>query len=306
MNIQNQQERIVSMHQMLFEMARGNFDSRIPLNSSDDELETLVVLINMVAEEMKESKLHYGYVSAQHSQQFIAQACFVLDSSFYIKSFTPEVISYLGYSESDLLEQPLACFLSEASFQQLNEVMHGSISVPTTIALEFKTKEDLVVSVPCSLGKLMNRSEILLNLVTPVRQDLYCPIFAGKDTDKQVKNRKSEAILIQKLYDYILANLEKPLPSLKELSREFGTNEYTLKNGFRHFFKTSIYQFYNDERLKRAYFMIEHTPLPLKSISIMNGFSTYPNFSKSFKKRFGFSPYDLKRTGVSFTSPLEE
>ena len=49
------EERIVTMHQMLFEMARGNFNSRIPLSSNDDELETLVVLINMVAEEMKES-----------------------------------------------------------------------------------------------------------------------------------------------------------------------------------------------------------------------------------------------------------
>ena len=90
--------------------------------------------------------------------------------------------------------------------------------------------------------------------------------------------------MIQKLYDYILAHLEEPLPSLQFLSRSFGTNEHKLKDGFRHFFKTSIYQFYNDERLKRAYFMIEHTAIPLKNISVMNGFNNYPNFSKSFKK----------------------
>ena len=50
MNRPHNQERIVTMHQMLFEMARGNFNSRIPLSLFDDELETLVVLINMVAE----------------------------------------------------------------------------------------------------------------------------------------------------------------------------------------------------------------------------------------------------------------
>ena len=38
-------ERIVTIHQMLFEMARGNFSSSIPLSSNEDELETLVVLI---------------------------------------------------------------------------------------------------------------------------------------------------------------------------------------------------------------------------------------------------------------------
>jgi AraC-like DNA-binding protein len=120
------------------------------------------------------------------------------------------------------------------------------------------------------------------------------------ENEKQIKTKKVDALLIQKLYDYILAHLEEPLPSLKILSAKFGTNEHKLKDGFRHFFKTSIYQFYNDERLKRAYFMIEHTVIPLKNISGMNGFNNYPNFSKSFKKRFGFPPYELKRKEADF------
>jgi len=55
MNKTYNEERIVTIHQMLFEMARGNFNTRIPLSSNDEQLETLVVLINMVAEEMQES-----------------------------------------------------------------------------------------------------------------------------------------------------------------------------------------------------------------------------------------------------------
>ncbi len=306
MGEQHDQERIVTMHKMLFEMARGNFNSRIPLSSLDDELETLVVLINMVAEEMKESIFHVGYVTPQSSPHFIAQSCFILDAAFFIKSFSPEVISFFGYSELDLIEQPLSSILSTASIEQLQEIVNQGISMPVTVALDFKTKKDLLVSVSCSFGKLFNRSEIILNLITPVRQDSYNPLAYRKDADKQVKNRKGDAVYIQKLYDYILANLEEPLPPLKELSRKFGTNEYKLKDGFRHFFKTSIYQFYNDERLKRAYFMIEHTSLPLKNISVMNGFTNYPNFSKAFKKRFGFSPNELKRSGGIITPPRED
>jgi transcriptional regulator GlxA family with amidase domain len=48
--------------------------------------------------------------------------------------------------------------------------------------------------------------------------------------------------------------------------------------------------------------MIEHTTIPLKNISVMNGFNNYSNFSKSFKKRFGFSPYEMKRNETGFTS----
>lgn len=300
------QKRIVTMHQMLFEMARGNFNSRIPLSPYDDELETLVILINMVAEEMKESIFHVGYVNTHSTHHFIAQTTFVLDAALFIKSFTPEVISFLGYSESDLIDQPLASILTAASVDQLQEVLQGGVSLPATVRVDFTTKEHLLVSVSCNVGKLINRSEVILSLVTPVPQESYNPMAYENECEKQAKTRKADAFLVRKLYDYILAHLEEPLPSLKVLSRQFGTNEYKLKDGFRHFFKSSIYQFYNDERLKRAYFMIQHTGIPLKNISVMNGFNNYPNFSKSFKKRFGFSPYELKRNEIGFTSLAED
>jgi AraC-like DNA-binding protein len=300
------QKRIVTMHQMLFEMARGNFNSRIPLSPYDDELETLVVLINMVAEEMKESVFHGGYVNTHRTPPFIAQTTFILDTSFFIKSLTPEVTCFLRYSESELIDLPLAGIITPTSLEQLQELLEASVSFPATIALDFTPKEHLPVSVSCSIGKLINRPEIILNLVTPVRQDFYPILAYENENEKQIKTRKADVLLIQKLYDYILAHLEEPLPSLKLLSGEFGTNEHKLKDGFRHFFKTSIYQFYNDERLKRAYFMIEHTVIPLKNISVMNGFNDYPNFSKSFKRRFGFSPYEMKRNDTGFTYQPED
>lgn len=122
-----------------------------------------------------------------------------------------------------------------------------------------------------------------------------------EELERHSNSRKADALLIQKVYDYILAHLEEPLPSLKELSKHFGTNEYKLKDGFRHFFKTSIYKFYTVERLKRAYLMIQQSTIPLKNIATMNGFTDYPNFSKSFKKQFGISPNEVVRSAVNDT-----
>ena len=300
------QERIVTLHQMLFEMARGNFNSRIPLSSYDDELETLVVLINMVAEEMKESIFHSGYVNPHTTYRFINQATFVLDSSFLIQSFNSGIAAVLGFSEMDLLYQPLDNFISPESVEKLifvKESLHENTSFQTLVPFHFKTKDALYVSVDCSVSKLFNRPEIILSFVSPLPQDSYANITLEKENEeeKQPGSRKADALIIQKLYDYILAHLTEPLPSLKALSRLFGTNEYKLKDGFRHFFKTSIYQFYNDERLKRAHLMIQQTDIPLKNISVMNGFSNYPNFSKSFKRRFGYAPNAIQRNNSSFT-----
>ncbi|WP_284653149.1 helix-turn-helix domain-containing protein [Flavobacterium terrisoli] len=112
------------------------------------------------------------------------------------------------------------------------------------------------------------------------------PILAGNDP---------ATVIIQKVQDYILNNLEEPLPTTKELSKMFGTNEFTLKENFRNILKTSIYQFYNDERLKKAHFLIQQTAIPLKEISFLCGFNDYTNFFKAFKKKYNYTPSDLNR-----------
>jgi AraC-like DNA-binding protein len=223
-----------------------------------------------------------------------------------ISSLTSEIILFLGYGENELIGQPLSAIISRTSFDHIHKIFDGGIQLPAVVAVDFITKTQLSLAVSCSVGQLIPRSEIILNLVIPRHLDTYHATVAKNGDEKQIKPRKVDAFLIQKLYDYILANLDAPLPSLQVLAQKFGTNEYKLKAGFRHFFKTSIYKFYNEERLKKAYFMVEHTVIPLKNISVMNGFNNYSNFSKSFKKRFGFSPYELKRNEDSLTSSREE
>ncbi|OAZ05246.1 helix-turn-helix transcriptional regulator [Flavobacterium succinicans] len=301
-----QQDHVVQIHQMLFEMARGNFNHRIPLANCKAEMETMAVLINMVAEEMREAIFHNGYVGTQSTHQFITQITFILNASFQIKTFTSEVISCMGYTENELIDASFSSFITLDSFKQLQAFIEASTSLSsfsTVMSLEFIAKTQLHVVACCSVGKLLNSEEYIISIVTPVKQESYHAIKYGNETNKQQKTRKTDALLIQKLYDYIVDNLEEPLPSVKILARKFGTNEYKLKDGFRHFFKTSIYKFYNDERLKRAHFMIEETVIPLKNIAVMNGFNDYPNFSKAFKKKYGCSPNELPRKSIYLELP---
>ena len=304
MDKKHNQERIVALHQMLFEMARGNFSNRIPLSLYDDELETLVVLVNMVAEEMRESIFHAGYVNPHSSYRFITQANLVLDKLLHLKSFNPSLLTMLGYESSELKDQFIGTFLTPDSLEKLDfvkEAFHDTISDQTMLPLQFLTKDQLIFNTDCSITKLFDRDELILSFVVSVSQNanVLLELKNADESEKHPNSRKSDALLIQRVYDYILAHLEEPLPSLKELSKLFGTNEYKLKDGFRHFFKTSIYKFYTVERLKRAYLMIQQTTIPLKNISALNGFTDYPNFSKSFKKQFGISPNEVGRNSMS-------
>eukprot|EP01137_Pigoraptor_chileana_P012487 Opistho-2@64925 len=134
-----------------------------------------------------------------------------------------------------------------------------------------------------SLNEVAEKMQ-LGNYLNP--QNFTNPVLSGND---------AATFIIQKVQDYILNNLEEPLPTTKELSKMFGTNEFTLKENFRNILKTSIYQFYNDERLKKAHFLIQQTAIPLKEISFLCGFNDYTNFFKAVKKKYHYTPSDLNR-----------
>lgn len=287
------------MHKMLFAMAQGNFNNQIPLSTYDDEIETLVVLVNMVAEELKESVFHSGFVNPHITHKMVTPATFILDEYHCIISVNQGALEILGYDSQEMLTRPIQDFLEE-DFRDMSElerkVMEDILLSGEIITLHFLTHKKLVVTAQCSVSRLSPGNCTVLSFVAPFLHviDTIVEPFEIK-LNRHSSFRKADARLMQKVYDYILANLAQPLPSVKELAKQFGTNDFKLKDGFRYFFHTSIYQFYTEERLKRAYLMIEKTDIPLKNISRLNGFNSYPNFSKSFKKRFGISPKDLGR-----------
>lgn len=302
-------QRMISMQKMLFEMARGNFNNQIPLSAYDDEIETLVVLVNMVAEELKESAFHSGFVNPYITHRMVTPATFILDEKHFIKNVNQGALEILGYTAAEMLRRPIEDFIkddfsnmSESEKKELEEmILSGEI-----ITLNFITLKKLIVTAECSVSRLSDGKFTVLSFVAPFLQINENALGSLEiKSDRHSNFRKADARLMQRVYDYVLANLTEPLPSIKELARQFGTNDFKLKDGFRHFFHTSVYKFYTEQRLKRAYLMIEQTDIPLKNISFMNGFNSYPNFSKSFKKQFGFSPKELGRGKVGGFVPLD-
>lgn len=138
---------------------------------------------------------------------------------------------------------------------------------------------------------------MLNNVAQKLQETNYSSPFGISKID--LGDGDTTIVMVQKVLDYIQTHLEEPLPSAKALSKMFGTNEFTLKENFRKIVKTSIYQFYNDERLKKAHTIIEKTTIPLKEVAIISGFYNYTNFYKAFKKKFHYPPSDIKRKDLN-------
>lgn len=301
MEVAINKDRFQNMSHMLLEMAAGNFAYRIQRTTEDDELESLGMLLNMTAEELKSSVLHQGFINPHNTYTSHVQTTFILDLDFKIKSFNSDVLTLLGFAPEAIYGSPFEIILSDESiscWKDLKKKVPEDAYFSDTIELIYVTHDQLLVPVFCTISRLINCDTILISSIKTVIEDaLYSDsTFVSHETKKTKElYRSSDVQLIQKVYDYILDHLDTPLPSLQELSRIFGTNEHKLKYGFKQLFQTSIYQFYNNERLKKSHLLIQQTTIPLKKIAFMTGFSTYPNFSKAFRKSFGYAPYELKR-----------
>lgn len=280
---------------MLFEMATGNLHFQIPTDNGNDDLQELAVQLNRLAEKMRMTFIEHNEVAPYYSYQNLAQLTFITDLDFKILGFTSQAYDSLGWKNGDLIGLPIDSIIadnSDAVWKKAIKVINTDPEFHETLHLTFVTPEKQLVPAFCTITRLLHVDMILVSSIKTSLQEIIYDLPKLKTT----KPRAAEAETIQQLHDYILNNLGEPLPTIKQLSRIFKVNEFDLKDGFRKLFGSSIYHFYNEERLKRAHLMIVHTDESLKAIASVHGYMTYTSFNKAFKARFGYPPSSLKRS----------
>lgn len=94
--------------------------------------------------------------------------------------------------------------------------------------------------------------------------------------------------------EYIMNHLETP-PSLSELSKIIGINEYKLKRGFKEIFGNTVFGYLSDARLEIAKNELLEKKKTAVEIASALGYSSPQHFSNAFKKKFGVAPSKLGR-----------
>jgi AraC-like DNA-binding protein len=93
--------------------------------------------------------------------------------------------------------------------------------------------------------------------------------------------------------EYLLQHADNP-PSLAELARIVGLNEFKLKKGFKEIYQHTLFGYLNDYRLNKAKQILLHKTQPIKEIADNFGYSSVQHFTKAFKKKFGIPPGSVK------------
>jgi AraC-like DNA-binding protein len=93
--------------------------------------------------------------------------------------------------------------------------------------------------------------------------------------------------------DYVTDNLLTP-PSLSELARIVGINEYKLKRGFKETYGTTVFGYIAEAKLERARNEILRGEKSISEIALELGYSSLQHFSAAFKKKYRINPSALR------------
>jgi AraC-like DNA-binding protein len=92
--------------------------------------------------------------------------------------------------------------------------------------------------------------------------------------------------------EVLLKHIGDPI-TIKELSRKVAINECYLKKGFKEIFGTTIFDFYQQQRMEHAKYLLYEKGLSVTDVSALLGYSSISHFSIAFKKHTGLKPCEL-------------
>lgn len=310
---------------MLLEMGSGNFFYRVERSVKNDNMESLVMALNMMAEEIEAAMVHQGYVNANQTIKHIVLMSFIIDYQGCVKEVNQQTCSVLSYLCEDILGQPFNSFLDKTSskkWQKSFKTLQNKEFHDTSMELTFMTKEGLLIPSACYITTYLKdidvASKMLLTVVKHSKNDIELE-FDQKQNIVKLKNIPKEGLSpsyqipkkqkirlsyediakIREARDILINNLENDFPSIKDFALQIGTNTFKLKYGFKELYGISVYKFLKNERLRKAKMLVQYGDRSFKSIAHMTGFKSVPHFSRTFKKQFGYTPTELRKRSSS-------
>ena len=196
-------------------------------------------------------------------------------------SFKPSYLTQFvkGKKQMNISDEVLA-FTHPSSFSKLLPLCgktrktieallnHNYTDTLENIFINAQTQILLLYSMDCMLGD---------------KEEVFTCKFLANAEDRE-KITKAREVLLQ--------HIGEPI-TIKELSRKVAINECYLKKGFKELFGTTIFDFYQSQRMEHAKYLLYDKGLSVTEVSMLLGYSSISHFSTAFKKHTGIKPCEL-------------
>ena len=132
--------------------------------------------------------------------------------------------------------------------------------------------------------------QLLLHSATLDFLHWHLDAFKGECCEQQIGLRDRRKL--QEARDYLLLDLSTP-PTIADIARKVGLNQCKLKQGFKQVFDSSIYAYFQGERMKQAQLLLQR--YNVTETAMILGYSNVSHFSSAFRKQFGMLPSNARQ-----------
>lgn len=164
-----------------------------------------------------------------------------------------------------------SCPMSREMFTTAMQVIHPPAYTGSSIALFYESR---------ALELTAMQLEIL------VGKNLFPKPFYLSKTDLES---------IHEAREILLKDIQNP-PTIANLARLCGINEFKLKKGFKQTFSTTIFSYLKKYRMEKAWHMVQEQNQSVTEAASQVGYTNVSHFIAAFHKQFNVNPGTLKKT----------
>lgn len=179
-------------------------------------------------------------------------------------TFSDDVLNF-KHTSSFARAMPLCGKTKKVMEALLNHSYTDSLE---NIYINAQTQMLLLYSMECMIG---------------TKEDSFTSKFLANEADRDK---------IAKAREILLMHISEPL-TIKALSRKVAINECYLKKGFKEMYGTTIFDFFQSQRMEHAKYLLYEKGLSVTDVSSLLGYSSISHFSTAFKKHTGLKPCEL-------------
>ena len=186
---------------------------------------------------------------------------------------------YLSDNELEPINYLYKKLQQEVSLELINKTATDALSlylIDKVISAKESEKMNSMISEHRAIEYMIHRFSLL---------DLHAP----------TKHTAEEINIAAKAKEIILQHYKAP-PSIKELAKLCGTNDFKLKKHFKKVNQTTVYAYIQKLRLEKANLLLREHLMSVSEIANEVGYKHQGHFSAIFFKTYGVYPKDLKNS----------
>jgi AraC-type DNA-binding domain-containing proteins len=108
-----------------------------------------------------------------------------------------------------------------------------------------------------------------------------------------------DVLRIREVHEMLLSDLRSP-PDIQALAVAARMSPRRLNQGFRQIYGMTVFEALLEARMQAAHYMVRECPeVPLKNVAWQVGYNQLSNFINAYRRRFGISPGQDRRSGES-------